>query len=163
MIGDILQVYRCCFGYRMSKSATGPEPPDLPLVWHVVVLTIEVIAVLCLLIGFALLFGCLLTGLFGGAYVLLHLRYYSGTTKENAHTLLPTLSLFIIVVATAVSSTDAERWIVYFGMGRWVAFLVMLAMIPIGMVFGFLLLKLLGQTQVTSDECLPITAEQKAS
>mmetsp|Transcript_23741 Transcript_23741/g.54832 ORF Transcript_23741/g.54832 Transcript_23741/m.54832 type:complete len:202 (-) Transcript_23741:70-675(-) len=158
MIWDSLQVYRCWNGNKLSKTTGAtPEGPDLPLTWHLLVLLIQGVAIVACIFGFELLFGSLLVGLYGGVYVLLHLRYYSGSARENAMTLLPAVTICLVVLATTVTCTAADAWVSYFGLGRLTAILVVLGTIPVGMFFGFFTLGCLGFASSSPDERLPIT------
>mmetsp|Transcript_26118 Transcript_26118/g.39685 ORF Transcript_26118/g.39685 Transcript_26118/m.39685 type:complete len:211 (+) Transcript_26118:91-723(+) len=107
IFGDVIEVlrYRGSLSQRIKDIKVAPVEPDMPQEWYFVTIVLQAAALLAQLIGgLTILCGLLLTFIYGGASTFLHLRYYSGSCKENCATLLPTLSILGLVVCTVLSA-----------------------------------------------------------
>merc|ERR550537_122875 len=143
-VSDLCQTYRLSRGDKPVYHVSSiPQGPELPLKWHVTVVVLEMTALFSqLIIGYTLVCCLLLVFLYGGAYVMLHLVYFSGSMKENAATMMPTITLTILAWAMCLTAPMDMRG--HMGISRSGEALWLLLMSPIGATAAYIYILFLG-------------------
>lgn len=148
--------------HSSAEPGEGPIRPKFPIEWFVISASFQGLAVLALLIRAALISGILIFFFNGGCIFVVNLFYYSGSWKENAHTLvLPTTMLAVTMMM--VLSAPAFQ----FGTldeDRFHQILMLLVSEFAGGIFGHFLMWFLWVESANSPESKPLQpAEEKAA
>jgi len=162
-MSDLCQTYRLSKGHEPVYHVSSiPQGPDLPVKWYVFIVAVEMLALFAqLIIGYTLISCVLIVFLFGGVFVMLHLLYFSGSTKENAATMLPTVTLTILAWLMCLTAPMDKRG--HMGLSHSSEALWLIAASPIGAVVGYIFILFLGVQPKDNDySTLPIMTTEKA-
>mmetsp|Transcript_73851 Transcript_73851/g.131038 ORF Transcript_73851/g.131038 Transcript_73851/m.131038 type:complete len:210 (-) Transcript_73851:175-804(-) len=105
-LSELVHVFRLLRGHvPVYHVSSIPQGPDFPAPWHIVCLVLEVLALVSqLILGLTLLSGIIIVFLFGGVYVIVHLKFYSGSVPENAATMLPILAVNLLAYSMVLTT-----------------------------------------------------------
>lgn len=149
LLWDALQINR----YRLQQplkpyNIGGTTGDPLPIHWYIGTVAIFSFAFLFQIVldytivsGLLVCFAC-------GAVIVHRLRFFSGTYKENALTLLSTWALLLVMVLTLFSASGTGLM----GYSTWGGFLRLFCSLIVGMMFGMVYLSLLGYGDAQEEE-----------
>lgn len=147
IFSDVVKIWQWCSNGQEPKpfmsSAGSAQCPELPIYWYFGSAIVQSAGlILQLIFGCTLSAGLLLVGFFLGSSSVLHIKYYSGTTEDNAITMIPEIFMSLLIgsmVLTAPLESSS-----YMGVGRFGAlFLLELAALG-GAVLAHFVLRAFG-------------------
>lgn len=130
--------------------------PKLPIFWYFGSIFLQLVALAMFAFGNPLMSSVCFWIFYAGASPVLHLKYYSGTSEENAFTMLPELIMALIIASMVMTMPLDSR--TYNNLGKFGGLFVLEMAALTGVSVAYLALPMMGVQlpEVTAAEKLPL-------
>jgi len=152
---DAVKIWQWCSNGQEPKcfmsSAGSAQCPELSIYWYFGSALLQTIGVtMQLILGFTLCSGLILVGFYLGCSSVLHLKYYSSTTEDNALTMIPEIFMTLLIGGMVLTAPLDNPG--YMGVGRFGALFLMELAAVTGAVIAYFELRALGVVAETEQD-----------